>query len=65
MAMQGLFYRSGGVLCGKFEKGEPENCIRRIMYIRLDTQIVKVRYHGTYDLNEYADMYIDYLKSAE
>lgn len=63
--MQGLFYRSGGVLCGKFEKGEPENCIRQIMYIRIDNRLLWVWYQGADDQTDYIDEYIDYLKSAE
>ena len=45
--------------------GEPENCERQIMYIRLDNRLVRVWYQGPDDQTDYIDMYIDYLKSAE
>ena len=45
--------------------GEPENCVRQIMYIRLDNRLVRVWYQGPDDQTDYIDMYIDYLKSAE
>ena len=45
--------------------GEPENCERQIMYIRLDNRLVRVWYQGPDDQTDYIDMYIDYLKNAE
>lgn len=45
--------------------GEPENCVRQIMYIRLGNRLVRVWYQGPDDQTDYIDMYIDYLKSAE
>ena len=45
--------------------GEPENCVRQIMYIRLGNRLVRVWYQGPDDQTDYIDMYIDYLKNAE
>lgn len=45
--------------------GEPENCERQIMYIRLDNRLVRVWYQGPDELTDFVDQYIEYLKSAE
>lgn len=45
--------------------GEPENCERQIMYIRLDNRLVRVWYQGPDELIDFADLYIEHLKSAE
>ena len=45
--------------------GEPENCERQIMYIRLDNWLVRVWYQGPDELTDFVDQYIEYLKSAE
>lgn len=45
--------------------GEPENCERQIMYIRLDNRLVRVWYQGPDEFIDFADPYIEHLKSAE
>ena len=45
--------------------GEPENCVRQIMYVRLGNRLVKVWYQGADDQTDYIDLYIEYLKSAK
>ena len=45
--------------------GEPENSERQIMYIRLDNRLVRVWYQEPDELIDFADLYIEHLKSAE
>lgn len=60
------YERDGAEIHKIIEKyGEPENCIRQIMYIRIDNRLLWVWYQGADDQTDYIDEYIDYLKSAE
>ena len=45
--------------------GEPENSERQIMYIRLDNRLVRVLYQGPVELIDFADPYIEHLKSTK
>ena len=45
--------------------GEPENSERQIMYIRLGNRLVRVWYQEPDELIDFADLYIEHLKSAE
>lgn len=60
------FERDGAEIHKIIEKyGDTENCIRQIMYIRIDNRLLWVWYQGADDQTDYIDEYIDYLKSAE
>lgn len=39
--------------------------VTQFMYVRLENQLVKVIYQGPDELTDFADLYIDHLKSAE
>ena len=39
--------------------------VTQIMYVRLENQLVKVIYQGPDELIDFADLYIEHLKSAE
>lgn len=59
------YERNGAKIHHILEKYEDdEDGMRQIMYARVGNQLLRVRYQGIDDLNEYADMYIDYLKNA-